>query len=101
MAPSTSGFPFDQKIAWEPDPETIAQSNLTAFMRRFDIGDLSELQDRSTQDIGWFWNAVMKHLDIRFRTPYTKIVDLSDGPEFPRWCVDGRMNIIDLSLIHI
>lgn len=94
MAPPTSGFPFDQNVAWNPDPETIAQSNLTAFMRRFEIEDLSELQGRSTQDIGWFWDAVMKHLDIRFRTPYTEIVDLSDGPEFPRWCVDGRMNII-------
>jgi len=37
---------------------------------------------------------VMEDLDIRFTQPYSQIVDLSDGAQFPRWCVDGQMNII-------
>lgn len=95
MNHSPSGFPFDQKIAWTPDPDIIAASNLTAFMQRFDINDLDELQARSTSDVGWFWDAVMQHLDIRFRRPYSQIIDVNDGPEFPAWCVGGRMNIVD------
>ncbi|MCB0055222.1 MAG: AMP-binding protein, partial [Caldilinea sp.] len=27
-------------------------------------------------------------------TPYTQVVDLGDGVEFPRWCVGGKLNII-------
>ena len=36
-----------------------------------------------------------KYLDIRFRVPYDQVVDLSDGIEWPRWCVGGRLNIAD------
>jgi acetyl-CoA synthetase len=50
---------------------------------------------RSTADVAWFTDAVLKYLDIRFRVPYSQVVDLSDGIEWPRWCVGGRMNIVD------
>ncbi|RMH61107.1 MAG: AMP-dependent synthetase [Calditrichaeota bacterium] len=64
-------------------------------MQQYNIEDYDTLFRKSVDDIAWFWDAVMRDLDIRFRTPYSRIVDMSDGPEFPRWCVDGEMNIID------
>ncbi len=95
MIPTSPGFPFDQDIAWTPDPEHIADSNLSRFMERHGIGTLTELQERSTSDIAWFWDAAIKDLDVRFRTPYSQVVDLTGGKAFPKWCVDGRMNIVD------
>lgn len=65
------------------------------FMLRHDIASLEELQARSTTDFAWFWDAVLKDLDVRFRTPYTDIVRLDRGVAFPEWCVGGRMNIVD------
>jgi acetyl-CoA synthetase len=59
-------FPFGQKTVWQPNPEWVEQSNLKKFM----------------------------DLDIQFYQPYSRIVDLKDGIQFPRWCVDGKMNII-------
>jgi acetyl-CoA synthetase len=87
-------FPFGQSIAWQPNPQWIAESNLQRFMDRHAITAYDELLARSVDDISWFWDAVMTDLDIQFDAPYSQIVDLSDGIQSPRWCVDGQMNII-------
>ena len=91
---STDTFPFGQEIVWEPDPETVAQSNLQQFMDRHGIESFEALMDRSTDDVGWFWDAVMDDLGIEFYEDYDQIVDLSDGMQFPEWCVGGEMNIV-------
>src|SRR5437773_12414609 len=49
---------------------------------------------RSTTDIEWFWDAVLGDLDIQFYKPYSRVVDLSDGKPWARWCVGGEMNIV-------
>ena len=91
---STNHFPFGQDIAWQPNPDWIAQSNLQEFMDRHGIASYDDLLARSVEDISWFWDAVMEDLDIRFAHPYSQIVDLSDGAPFARWCVGGKMNIV-------
>lgn len=87
-------FPFRQKIAWQPNPEWMAASNLQTFMDRHGIPNYDALMARSTGDIAWFWDAVLADLDIQFAVPYSQVVDLSEGIQFPRWCVGGEMNII-------
>ena len=87
-------FPFRQTKAWQPNPEWMAASNLQTFMDRHDIADYDALMARSIGDIVWFWDAVLADLDIQFATPYSQVVDLSEGIQFPRWCVGGEMNII-------
>ena len=49
---------------------------------------------RSTTDIAWFWNAVLHDLDIQFYKPYSRVVELSEGKPWARWCVDGDINIV-------
>ncbi|MBK7452197.1 MAG: AMP-binding protein [Anaerolineales bacterium] len=63
-------------------------------MRKHEIQDFDELMQKSTSDVEWFTDAVLKFLDIQFYEPYTKAVDLTDGIQFPKWCVDGKMNIV-------
>jgi acetyl-CoA synthetase len=85
---------FDGKFVWQPDPETIHNANLTRFMQDYAITDFGELMQRSTDDIAWFTEAVLDFLDIRFYEPYSQVVDLSKGYQYPTWCVNGKMNII-------
>ncbi len=92
--PAPDTFPFGQTIAWQPNPEWMAASNLQTFMDRHGIADYDALMARSTGDIAWFWDAVLADLDIQFAVPYSQVVDLSEGIQFPRWCVGGEMNII-------
>lgn len=38
-------------------------------------------------------DCVARFLRIRFSTPYTKVLDDSDGIAWPRWCVGGTTNV--------
>ena len=85
---------FGGEIVWRPTPEYIQRAHLTAFMRQHGIKDFDELMGRSTFDVPWFTDAVLKYLDIQFYEPYSKVVDFPDGIQLPKWCVDGKMNIV-------
>jgi acetyl-CoA synthetase len=87
-------FPFGQPVIWHPDPALQQQSNLQRFMNRHGIGDYASLEARAVADVAWFWDAVMEDMGIEFYRPYSQILDMSAGMEFPRWCVDGEMNIV-------
>ncbi|MBN8580140.1 MAG: AMP-binding protein [Anaerolineae bacterium] len=87
-------FTFGGEIVWKPLPEQIEHANLTRFMRLHAIQDFEQLMQRSTQDVAWFTDAVLKFLDIQFYQPYSKVVGLKEGIQFPKWCVDGKMNIV-------
>jgi acetyl-CoA synthetase len=91
-------FDFGGKFVWQPSAELIAQSNLKRFMDRHGLRSLDELQQRSTTDIAWFWDAVLKELAIGFEKPYTSVVDLSRGIQWPQWCVAGELNIVESCL---
>src|SRR5574341_30238 len=90
----TEQFTFGGDIVWWPTPEYIERAHLTAFMREHGIKDFDELVSRSTADIAWFTDAELKYLDIQFYEPYLKVMDVSEGIQFPKWCVGGKMNIV-------
>src|SRR5205809_5722581 len=91
---AVSEFQFGGDFVWHPAPELVAQSNLQRFIQKHELGSYDELMQRSTTDIAWFWDAVLGDLDIQFHKPYSRVVDLSDGKPWARWCVDGEMNIV-------
>jgi acetyl-CoA synthetase len=89
-----SKFQFGGNFVWHPTPELVAQSNLERFITKHGLGSYDELMRRSTTDIAWFWDAVLRDLDIQFYKPYSRIVDLSEGKPWAHWCVGGKMNIV-------
>ena len=89
-----SEFQFGGEFVWHPPPDLIAQSNLQQFIKKHGLGSYNELMRRSTTDIAWFWDAVLRDLDIQFYEPYPRVVDLSEGKPWARWCVGGEMNIV-------
>ncbi len=87
-------FEFGGEIVWRPTPDYIEQANLTRFMRQHGIDGFDELMRRSTEDVAWFSEAVLQFLDIQFYEPYSRVVDFSQGIPWPKWCLDGKMNIV-------
>jgi len=83
----------DNAAAWRPTAETINRSHLKRFMDQHGLKSFDALLARSTADIAWFTDAVLKYLDIRFARPYDQVVDLSRGPAWPEWCAGGELNI--------
>ncbi len=87
-------FDFGGDIVWRPTREHIERAHLTAFMRQHGIESFDALMTRSTQEVEWFTDAVLKFLNIEFYEPYSQAVDLSEGIQLPKWCVGGKMNIV-------
>ena len=75
----------DLPIAWTPSPDVIERAQLTKFMRQVGVSTFDELYQYSIRDVEKFTEEVLKFLDIKFDPPYTKLLDTSNGPEFPTW----------------
>jgi acetyl-CoA synthetase len=88
----------ENTFVWKPSQENIEGAHITQFMLRHDIDSFDELLSKAAEDVAWFSDAIYKFLNIRFRTPYNNVVDLKKGPAWPKWCVDGRSNIVDTCL---
>jgi acetyl-CoA synthetase len=86
---------MSDEIVWRPTPEVIERARITRLMRSLGVTTLEELQRRSVDDPEWYWNGVMKDLGLRWLTPYTKVLDGSRGPAWPRWFPGGRLNFTD------
>ncbi len=78
-------FDFGGDIVWRPTQAHIERAHLTAFMRQHGIENFEALMKRSTEDVAWFTDAVLKYLDIEFYEPYSQAVDLSGGIQLPKW----------------
>lgn len=87
-------FPYGQQIVWQPNAEYVHKSRLKRFMDRHGLATYEQLMERSTTDISWFWEAVFDDLGIEFFEPYSQVVDLSRGFQWPEWCVGGKLNIV-------
>jgi acetyl-CoA synthetase len=91
---SQAQFPFNQEVVWRPSEEYVGRSRLKRFMERHGLATFEELMARSTSDIAWFWDAVFEDLGVEFYEPYTQVVDLSGGIQWPKWCVGAKLNIV-------
>lgn len=86
------------EFAWTPSAEVIARAQLTRFLQQTQTGTFDEMHQRSVQDPAWFTSELLRFLDIRFRVPYTEVLRLDRGIEWPQWCVGGQMNIVESCL---
>jgi len=82
------------EIVWKPTDDYVEKANITRFMKKYDIKDYDELIKKSTDDIEWFWDAVMKDLNIEWFQPYEKVLDDSDGIQWTKWFIGGKINIV-------
>ena len=81
------------EVIWSPTSDYVRRANVTRFMRAHGIETYEDLVHRSVGDIAWFWDAVVRDLDIEFLTPYEEVVDLSRGVEWATWFGGGRVNL--------
>lgn len=79
-------------VVWKPSPEYTARANVVRFMRAHDIADEETLAQRAL-DAEWFWDAIVRFLEIEFAEPYKRVMDDSDGLPWTRWFVGGQLNL--------
>src|SRR4051794_31627694 len=82
------------EIAWRPTPEYLERSRLRRFIEQHGLADFQALLDRADADPSWFWGAVDADLALEWTRPYSAVLDMSQGPQWPRWFVDGGFNYV-------
>ena len=87
-------------IAWTPPADAVATTNVGRFMTAVGERDIDALRRRSVDDPAWFWDEVVRFLDIPFSTPYTSVLDVSKGIAWATWFEGGRLNFADVCLRH-
>ena len=73
------------RIVWQPTQDHLTNSNIAKFMQKLGISDYKEFQKKSVEDVGWFWDAVVKDLDLNWDVPYTNVLDNSKGLAWSKW----------------
>jgi acetyl-CoA synthetase len=86
----------NQPIAWTPTEEVIERAQLTRFMKQTGANSFAELYQFSITEVEKFTSEVLRFLDIKFNPPYEKLLDLSNGVEFPAWCAGAGLNITEM-----
>jgi acetyl-CoA synthetase len=78
---------------WTPSPEQVERANVTRLARRLGCSDYHELQRVSVEEPERFWPAVVDDLGLEFSQPWERVLDASDGVEWAKWFVGGRLNV--------
>src|SRR5919106_48834 len=80
-------------VVWTPSPERVERANLTRLMRRLDCRDYHELHRLSVEEPERFWPEVVDDLGLEFAERWERVLDTSEGIEWAKWFVGGRLNI--------
>lgn len=80
---------------WIPSPEFISTTNIAWLMQRAGVTSYEALHAWSALNREAFWTLAIERLGIRFRRPFSRVLDLSGGVEEPQWLIDAQLNIIE------
>ncbi|HKP54501.1 MAG TPA: acetate--CoA ligase [Chloroflexia bacterium] len=81
-------------IAWRPTPFYLERSRLCRFMESFGAESFEALLNMSAAAPERFWQEAVRDLDIQFYTPYTQVMDTSQGWEWTTWFKGAQYNYV-------
>jgi acetyl-CoA synthetase len=81
------------EIVWAPTAEDIESANMSRLARRLGVEGYAELHRVSIEEPERFWPAVIDDLGLEFSQPWEQVVDTSQGIEWSKWFVGGKLNV--------
>jgi acetyl-CoA synthetase len=81
------------KFTWRPTEEQRRSANVARLAERLHCEDFAALHRLSVEEPERFWAEVVDDLDLRFSERWERVLDDSDGAEWARWFVGGRLNV--------
>ncbi|MBF6594068.1 MAG: AMP-binding protein [Thermaceae bacterium] len=78
---------------WFPSEEYRRGSHVEALLGRLELKSFEELYTYSITHPEAFWDATLKLLGIEFSRPYTQVLELPRGPQWPQWFLGGQLNL--------
>jgi acetyl-CoA synthetase len=83
-------------VAWRPPADALQTTNVGRFLVTHNFSSFEDLRQQSIADPAWFWAAAADWLKVPFSSPYTSVLDSSDGIEWSRWFNGATLNAGEL-----
>ncbi len=80
-------------MIWTPPAGWVERTNVWRFMQRLGFSSLDSFVQFSRDENDRFWDEMVRETRIEWSQPYTKVLDTSEGVEWARWFIDGKLNI--------
>lgn len=87
-----------KKAVWIPDQEFITKTRIYHLMQKAGIDDYDQFYEKSIREIGWFWDLVIKAMNLSWFQNYDEVLDLTHGKRWPHWFRGGKINVADTAI---
>jgi acetyl-CoA synthetase len=81
-------------VAWTPTQAYRDRSRLLALMSQHGVETVDDWRRWAAEDIGRYWDTVVRDLCLDFSAPYEQVVDLGNGAPWAEWFVGGSFNYV-------
>ncbi len=69
----------DDAVVWTPSEAYLSRSRLRRFMEHTGSTSYDDHLRRASADPAWYWDAVVRDLELDWVAPYDRVLDLSHG----------------------
>ncbi|MDX8359747.1 AMP-binding protein [Cytobacillus sp. IB215316] len=84
---------MDNHPVWIPNEESIKKTNLYLWMNKLGYSDYDSFYKDSITNIEWFWHEAEKEMNVEWYEPYSKVLDVTRGVQWPSWYIEGKLNV--------
>jgi len=85
----------DKNNKWVPPKNVVEEANITHLMRKYCFDSYEKLYNWSISNQKDFLEEVIQILEIKFSSPASSILDLSNGVARPSWFPCAQINIAE------
>jgi acetyl-CoA synthetase len=81
-------------VVWRPSADDVERSRLRRFIQVLGLTGYDDFLTWATEDVGRYWDAVVRDLGLSWHRPYEQALDLSAGAPWAEWFVGGGFNYV-------
>lgn len=86
---------LDNDGVWYPSPQQVSDARVTRLAELLGVDGFDALYELSLADPERYWRGLGELAGFQWSRPFDKLLDQSEGKQFPRWFVGGELNFVD------
>ena len=86
---------MSNQAVWYPSGKRMKNYRLFKWMKSLGFDDYDLFHKKTTEDLPWFWNEVVKELQLIWYKPYDFVLQTEEDWKYPRWFVNGKINVVE------
>jgi len=89
---------MQNQAVWYPSDDQVKNYRLYKWMKALGFEDYDSFYRKSIEDVAWFWDEAVHALQLNWYKPYEQVLKVKEDWKYPRWFVNGRINVIENAL---